>query len=351
MKKLAIFPANRDSCAIARHASLLDGYSSPTLLLPGFYRMHGMDISVMDGGDTANISFVEYNEKNLTEYDTVFIGYDNKIMGNVLYKEAIDFVTANGNKVILSQQLLDELKMGSPIKPIPEWPATNHMYDINIPVIILLTQGLHTNQFTLELKLRKSFMNKGYKVGQIGSREYAQLFGYHELPDFLCEDKDATHKIVRLNHLIKDITEHEKPDLLILSIPDPIMKYNNAILNGLGVIPFVAGSAVKSDIVIVCTYYETYRLTYFEETSLFCHYRFGCPAQFFGLTNAIARYDPAMVDRKMEYITLDNTVVTSGMQDMEHGNYYIFNPMDDDGVEGLCRAIEVALSENITFIK
>lgn len=62
--------------------------------------------------------------------------------------------------------------------------------------------GQNVQKFDLQLYLRSRFIDKGYKVSQIGTKKISGLFGLHPLPDFyLIHNIQMLIKCMRLTEL------------------------------------------------------------------------------------------------------------------------------------------------------
>jgi len=355
-KKLALFPVSRNMCAVARHAVLLDGWVLSHLFSPSFLRLDGADISKIDGGSMSNIYISEYGKDKLADCDALFIEYDENIKNLDLYKEVLSDAEELGKEVMLSDTLLKKLEKsidGLPLEYLDSLdPTTNQLFDIQIPVITVLTQGLRTDQFAFELALRKHFTQEGYKVGQIGSHECSQLFNFSCIPSFMHKEMGAYEKVIRFNRYAKNLVETEKPDLLIIGVPDAIMRYSNKILQGLGLLPFIINSAVKGDLAVLCMYYKALNKEFFENMRLFGHYRLGVPIDFYGFANTSATSDPSSDDKKMSYLNLDSASIVESMNDeVDSAENYLFNILDDESVKKACIAIQEALVNHVHYMR
>jgi len=77
--------------------------------------------------------------------------------------------------------------------------------------------GQNVQKFDLQLYLRSRFIDKGYKVSQIGTKKISGLFGLHPLPDFLFNTQYSdVDKVYAFNRVMKDVSMQEKPDVILL---------------------------------------------------------------------------------------------------------------------------------------
>ena len=351
LQKLALFPMTRDMCAVARNQSILRGYSLTQLLVPGFTMLAGEDISRIDGGSFANVRLAKYGADALVDCDVLFVDYDENMQVISMYNDVIQTAKEMGKDVVFSRKLRSQLRekniSQSNNVPLLSNSDFDYLYEINVPVITVLSQGPRTDQFALELALRNHFSNEGYKVAQVGSYEASSFFGFSDLPDFLHEPFDAYEKILKFNHYVKELIDNEKPDLLILGISGAIMKYNDRLLNGLGVLPFIACSAVRSDLQILSMYRDNYKNVYFDEMFNYGAYRLSAPIRFFNISNTCLVPEMSSDIPKRKYIDLTSNFVLENIHcDVQDGEYHIFNVLNHDSANGAFIAAQELLTGN-----
>lgn len=354
-KKLALFPMTKDMCAVARYSSLLQGYTLTYLFAPGFMGLGGSDINVIDGGTPTGMLLTDYSYNMLAMCHTLFVDYDENIKNLSVYSEVIESAIALGVTVIRSRKLalvLEKMPIARPGgEPLRESPETDCLYEIRVPIITVLSHGVRSDQFAIELALRKHFVDQGYTVSQIGSFEASKLFGFPGMPDFLFEPFDMYEKVIKFNRYAKDLTENENTDLLIIGVPGGIMKYNNRYLNGLGLLPFTVCNAVVSDLVILSVYHKMYNKIFFDELMKYGQYHLGTAMQFFNISNTgfIPAGDNEMF--KTKYINLTSDFTLGSMQDIQSEDFHLFNVLDSASANRACTAVLDALADNIGYVK
>lgn len=350
-KKLTYYPMTRDLCAIARYAHLLNGYEINALLVPPHTGYEGKDINIIDGGDETNLQLSLYDDRKLHDCDVLLMDYNPNLKSKEMYNHAIKYATDIGKEVICSQKLINHLE-GKIIQipthqPIALNFESDRLYGVNIPVITVLTQGAETDQFVIELALRNHFINNGYKVSQIGSFEGSQFFGFASLPNFLYEARDAYEKTLMFNDHVAKMVTQENPNILIMGVPDSIMKYNNQILNGMGYIPSIINNAVNSDIAMLSMYCGNYKLRYFEEMEKYGKYCYNTPIEYFNISNAL--YTPEMIDEypNIKYVEVNTPYALDAIKKVNASNYNLFNALNKESMDLTCKNINDALADNI----
>jgi len=354
-KKLALFPMTKNMCAVVRYLSLLQGYVLSHLLIPNFMGLTGEDISRIDGGTNATATLADYSKELLVECDTLFVDYDESLTSLSLYNEAIQDAKELGKEVILSRKLIQQLQYE--INETKELPISNprirslendYLQEIRIPVITVLTQGERADQFIVELALRKHFLEEGYKVSQIGSHEASQLFGFSSLPDFLFESRDIYDKTMLFNDYVKELTDKEQSHLLILGVSGGTMKYSNRVLNDLGFLPFIACTAVRSDLPILCMFHSVYKESYFDEMFNHGRYKLGSPIRFFNISNTCFLPELSSDIPVIKYVDVNSDFVMNSLQtEMGTGEYHVFNALNNESMENACKSVQEMLTNNV----
>jgi len=348
-KKLALFPMNRNLCAVARYAHLLKGYTLSAAMVLSAFNLGGEDISKIDGGDFADVALCNYDEGILQTCDVVFLDYNEYMTSLDPYTVAIDCATRLGIEVFLSRELSVKLGLTPEVPPLTNMHVPNALQECTVPVISVLTLGSNTNQFAMELAIRGHFEAKGYKVSQLGTHDTCQLFDFGKQPDFLYENRDASQKLLCYNQYVKNLIKDESPDLLILGVPEAIMKYNNNILLGMGIVPYIITNAVRSDVSVCSSYYGKDLEKYIEEVACYCNYRLDCNVVFFNVSNVAA--SPNETDTALEYVTLPKNHVSQSLSD-ETGldGFHVFNALDIASAKHACEAIEDSLAGNVAYV-
>ena len=350
-KKVSMFPVTKEICAVARFNYLLRGNILSEILAPDFLKLGGKDISSVDGGTATDIKIVDYDKKALKNCDVLYVDYDENLNNLDIYREVIDDAKMLGSELLLSDELacllypmrIDESQTN--VKPT----ILECLYDITIPVITVFTQGARTDQFAVELALRNYFLQEGYHISQIGSQIISHFFGFAALSSYISQTKDTYEKILSFNHAVKDIIEKEKSELLILGVAEPLLKYNNQIPQSMGILPFIVANAVRSDISILCSYLAPYKKQFFSEMKKHGKYRLDGPIEFFNISNTSLFVEP--VTSKFEYIDLDTDFVLKTMgNDIENGEYCLFNVLNAESFSEACKAIHGTLTNNVRSV-
>ncbi len=357
MSNIALFPIQKSNAAFARHGKELQKHNVLPVLAPAHITMAGMDLSEIDGGSNTGIALRSDLITVLDECDILYLDYSNFVFRDEDYYRYIELAKKKGIHVYYSREIADRLKINTKQQydeKTEKTEADNSIKDlikIEAPIISVFTMGNENDQGNVELEIRKYFIGKGYKVSQIGINEYSRLLGFHVAPSFLFANNiDGKTKRLLFNRYVRKIIKEEKPDLLIIGVPEAIMKFNEKILAGMGDVPCIVQDAVDSDIGVICTCYEPYTEDYFRELSLFSRYRLNCEARYFNISNSMIINDPDNEGR-LEHLNLDNSFVMANMDFglKDDAEFEVFNSFTEASILKALNKMENELLSNPGF--
>ena len=342
-KKIAIFPIDHQTVTFARHAHL-GQYEPIALVSPALSVLAGSDISKLDGGEKANIQLCINYQQKMNESDAVYFVDSESVIDHDLYCELIEYVKKLDKEVIVSDRV--SLKLENP--NISNELASPKLLSIDAPIISVLAMGENCGQPQTEFSLGKYFADQGYKVLQIGTSEYSHMLGCLNLPAFLFDAMlDIQRKIIMFNQFVYEAYQKADPDVIILGIPDPIMKYNDDILNGLGILPFVVQNAIQSDIGVVNLHYHDYTYEYLSFIMNLCKYRLNIEAKYYGVSNTSASKNMDELD-KLEYLHINHKFVKANLNpEIGKGDYTLFSIYDEETMKQAFGKIEHELITNV----
>ncbi|MNJ51047.1 hypothetical protein D3C77_463400 [compost metagenome] len=211
-----------------------------------------------------------------------------------------------------------------------------HIYPIDTPVVFVLGMSERCHKLELQLTLREQMVNAGYKVSQVGSRSYCEMFGFHSMPEYMFTHHYPEHKkVVMFNHFIKAIELKEKPDLIVIGVPGGLFPFNDEFTNKFGLLAYEISRAVHPDTALLSVLYEDYKTEYYAELSKTVKYRFGVEIDCFNLANVKFDWDGSSQNRMMSYNMIESQYVNEAIKqyDMPHQPVYnVFCPQDAENI-------------------
>ena len=130
----------------------------------------------------------------------------------------------------------------------------NALPPVDVPVLSVMGTSSQQGKFTLQLALRRRLIQKGYKVGQIGTEHHARLFGMDAaFPMGYASPLKLPfqHYIPYLDYKMREICQRTQPDIILTgsqsgTIPYHVQEHSTHCLSSLA---FLLG--VKPDACIL----------------------------------------------------------------------------------------------------
>lgn len=369
MNKLAIYPYHKQNCAIARYRHLVKGYELTSIIAAKGWGGQGKDASYFDGGVVTGIEITEVFEDGIQNSDAVLFlePLSDKLLST--YPTKFEIVKRHNKEIIITLQVKEKLLgLGMKGEELQNYTVLNsdHKVDlevllheqpyeqlakIDVPILLVLGMGENCNKFELQLSARSYFMKQGYKVSQLGTKNFSPLFGFPALPDFLyAKDIYVQDKIIAFNHYVQQIAITEQPDVIIIGAPGGIIPINNNNTNHFGLIPYMISNAVKTDITILSTYFNYYNVEVLNELRKCCKYRFNCITDYINIANTRYMLNPENEDQSVDYMSLTSEYVLDQLPTISTKEFQLFNILSDPEAEFIFARICSELEGNIVTI-
>jgi peptide maturation system protein (TIGR04066 family) len=300
-KNAVIYPYDNTLSYFFRHNDLFKKYNIVGAVSPFGWGYTGKDAGTIDGGSNVGIIVKDKFSDLDDTYDTVIITDTHLSIDfdSILYRNIEELVTKGKNLLLyreLDTKKLEKISLicknkgvslRIPNETIFNRIDTKEIVDINTPVVFILGLSQRTQKFEIQLSIREELIKSGYKVGQIGTKNHCDLFGFSSFPKFMFDESiNESEKVLMFNRLVKRLELKEKPDIIIIGIPGGILPINKYFTNGFGILAYLISQAVKPDITVFTTLYKNYYLKHFEDINNLCIYRFGFSIDCFNLSNA-----------------------------------------------------------------
>lgn len=262
-EKAVAFPFNKEMHALALNEELL------ILPMEGYYDIRqsgkvGIEIErfLGRGHNKKKICNIEDIEWNDNTFKVFILGHCSEIehLYNCNIKNTIIEQCKTHNKKLVLFENRDNYSLYGVdccyFKIDQKFVPQNYgkMYLCNTPVLGIFGTSSRQGKFTLQLQLRKLFLNRGYRIGQLGTEPSSLLFGFDCVFPMGYESSVLTQSndnISILNRFIH-ICETQNPDLIIVGSQSGTCPYNiyNLELFTLPQIEFILGT--QPDVVVLC---------------------------------------------------------------------------------------------------
>lgn len=265
---------------------------------------------------TPEIAYMSIDQ-TLTALETLPIA--NKIIYYSAYlnkddeNKIIDLCNHRGAKEIVRQGTTSDIELSV---------CDNILYKLDVPVIAVAGTGSFSQKFDLQLYLRKEFLDLGYKVSQIGSRPYCEMFGFQSMPKWMFDSTYTDReKVYAFNHYLKRIELNEKPEVIIIGLPEGIIPFNEKHSQGFGLCAYEICSAIHPDYLIMSLYNGEYTQQFLDEMKNLTKYRLHVEIDDFYISN----YVPMSTSYKKEHM-----VFTYSENRKKDNAFFNINDMESD---------------------
>ena len=180
MKVLLVYPFSQEIMQVVRYYKELTDYTEIVLVSeskPYFASEEKIDVSYLDGGSPVS-AHVEMNFENALKIATDVMFVDD-FRGVNMFNKYFELAKKLDKEIFLSGDFAD-------IKAISienfhhlcapgylaEVDKNNKLFEIPVPVILVMGQGERCNKFDIQLGLRKKILNEGYEVSQVGTKDF-----------------------------------------------------------------------------------------------------------------------------------------------------------------------------------
>ncbi len=326
-EKVIVFPYNLEFSPIIRHKDLLKNLTIVGLVSPIGWGFNGKDACTADGGSEINKIVSCDFEGLLNKCDTVIICnsrdpldfkceiYPNIIKAISCRKNIICLISLEDENKAEIKRLCNENNvyfkyLYSNRKKSYNTGGIEKLFKIETPIVFVIGTTIRTSKFEIQLNIKEGLLNIGYKISQIGSRDYCDLLGFHSFPGFMYDNNlNEAQKIVLFNNYVKRIEYDEKPDLIIIGIPGGIMKINDTFTNNFGIFAYEVSQAVSPDYVICSTLYEEYTNEYFIRLANSVKYKLGFEVDCFNFANVKLDWVKSNEQNSEVYVSLDSRFI------------------------------------------
>lgn len=261
-KKAVVFPFNKEIHSIALNEDLLN------VQIVDYYDIRQSGKINIEIRNLLHGSNNKKTIKNLdtldwkSDFDTFILGHCDKYERVISYniKDYIIEKCKENKKFVVSLDDLEKYNLDAdkayyPYIDSSDVPCCNYgkMYLTNVPVLGIFGTSSKQGKYTLQLMLRRLFLNDGYSVAQIGTEPTSILFGMDYVYPMGYNSTVRTksnENIMILNEFIHNC-EKKSPDIIIAGSQSGTCPYNiyNLKLFTLPQIEFLLG--IQPDIVIL----------------------------------------------------------------------------------------------------
>lgn len=363
-EKTMIYPFDVESMPLIRHSSFFKDNVFSHIISPNGWGLNGKDASYDEGGQETGLIVDSDFDKALKECETIFFTKSNRQIdfNRSIYPKLKKSAELSKNiicSIELKKEQIEEISkvckmngkyfkyLSHPYKDIV-CPKTEKIYKINTPVVFVTGLGERTHKFEIQLSLRDSLQQMGYKVSQIGTRNYCELMGFNSFPGFMySRNITESEKVILFNHYIKNIEVNENPDIIIIGVPGGTMPFNYEFTNKFGILAYEISQAIIPDFVVFGTLYENVTTEFFELISKSHKYKFGYDIDCYNISNTSLNVQGSRNESSLQYLTMDWEFINDKKEEYRSLDMPIYNILDKNDIKNITEFMIDNLSEYI----
>lgn len=360
-RKAIIFPYSAECAPLLRNKHLLVAHDVVACVSPVGYGFHGKDAAFAYGGRDTGI-IITNDAITEIDFDDLLICESSSDFDTIVMPQ-IEVAANLGKNIIFLYDISDEYQkrigdlcakcnIKCSILTYRSMDASklveneNEIIRISVPVIFVASVIENTNKFDVQLGLRNYLQKEGFKVSQIGTKQYCELFGFHAIPQFMfTKQLSEKEKIVWFNRFCKSIELQEKPDVFIIGVPGATMVFNDVITNNFGITAFEMANAVRPDTSILCVPYENYDAGFLKMIKESSKYKLDMEVDCFNMANKQFDAARSKEEKRLLYITVNTGLVDNKIEELNKDSVVpVFNSFNSESALGMYRYVVDKLS-------
>lgn len=299
-KKICIAPFTKKEYPLIENLS--KNYSNLTIISPRGIGIEGEDISILKNTYKTGYKFSNSILEGIVNSDVILIT-EIKKEDKALYAYAIQVleVSIEEGKEVICFLELDDIEYSIYKHQCEEKGIKSYFFHssndkdvnyeeedfkiFNIPVIYVSEMIPDCDGYDFFLKLMNRLENDGKNVLAISQDTYNILFNQVHMT-FWAET--VSRKMVYwLNHTVYNLVCEKRPDIILIRLPEPMMKYDNVNTYDFGLTAFLLAQAIPGDGCICCSYAGTPPIDFWGNINESFIAKFGYPIMGVHLCNQI----------------------------------------------------------------
>lgn len=285
-RKLAIFPYSNEVSSLWKYSDLLWEFEIKNLIAPKGWGLTGENVKLYSNGQSINLSIQDsLSESEYNLVDIIWITEEINKMDRAAAIGMLEKLFHSKKEIIFTSYICSELKniiintnratnISDYKKIKKELSPSHHRYSIDVPVVMVLGTSIMTEKFDLQLSIRRKLQDMGYEVSQVGSKSFCEFFGFHSIPEWFFDNTYLeVDKISMFNMFLKNIEMEEKPDIIVVGVPEGIIPLTKKHHFNYGIYAFEICCAVAPDYAVLALPYGEYNDDFYAEMKTLCQYK------------------------------------------------------------------------------
>ena len=265
IENAALFPFNKEMHALVRFSNILSFHITDIYDVKYSLKVGSKTNILLKNNDILNRTIKNIENIDWKSFDTLILGHTKSmsklINDDSLTKKIIDKALEKGKNIYSLADISDYANINGNLNVY--YPKINSenvnsnlgkLFIPHKPVLGIFGTSSAQGKFTLQLKIRKRFLDMGYKVGQIGTEPTSLLFGMDYVFPMGYESTVnlTNHEIVQyLNMCINNLSNNEN-DLIIVGSQSGTLTYDLRNLKYYNIEQYLFLLGTQPDGIILC---------------------------------------------------------------------------------------------------
>lgn len=210
------------------------------------------------------------------------------------------------------------------------------MYEPDIPIIMVGGLIGPCNQKEIAARISFELNNRGYKSSAVISDPDYEVLGCYSYPSvFFDHEYSDEYKIKLFNNYIKNIIQTNQSEILVIEVPEDLMRFSNKYAVKFGTEAFMISQAVVPDKFVLCMNCEEYEYKNYQNIFEYLIRKFDFDTSFVHVSNTVLDYESLELNNILKYYYTSKDVAntlrdkTIGMLKEQSSEISLGNLLDD----------------------
>jgi len=211
------------------------------------------------------------------------------------------------------------------------------LYTTKAPVLFVgeLIEG--ADAFEITLGMTHFLRKKGYKVVSIIDKPWGNLLDMTPMPDMVRKQTDDNTKLYVLNRFLEQVERNENPDVIIIQLPGAVMRFNDTLTVGFGIVPYLVSLAVQPDWMVLGTFYDRMDPEYYDSLSERLEHQLGNGIDAVHISNAFVDLSDSTRADKIALLRVGQEMVDKEVKRLNQaGAIPVYNCCIEEECENMC---------------
>lgn len=292
-KRVCAVPFSAEDIPVILNAkTLLDGYAVHTVVTPKGIGIDGRDIGHIENRAPLGFTASSDMETGIQQCEaTLILG---RVFQDPLYVFAVKALeyAITQKKIIFCLLRLSEEEKEKYAKAAMEHGASlwfarqdalppdvyvetsEMLYKPHANVVFIGELVEKTQGYEVFCNLLSACKRAGLKATGISAEPATALFGHHMIDLSQMEGNPAGH-VFRVNQYIRELEKQEHPELILIHLSKPMMRFDERVLYDLGVSAYMISQAVTPGYMIICSPFGFFEDAFWKPISESFEVKFG----------------------------------------------------------------------------